>query len=158
MVMNSDALEQWVLVYSTYNLILSWSSGAANVSERERQWYSLLQEWWVVSRMGQVFKKGCCHQSRDLWLLLSQAGYQNLSSVHAHAWSPTCTSSICCATHSYQPCQTRETSKGRNANAGLSASKSPLSNPTIVPVTPSGTMMEHQHLTADMFVITYKTA
>ncbi len=60
--------------------------------------------------------------------------------------------SICCASHPYQPCQTRGTSKARNANAVLSASKKPTTGPTFVPVTPSGTLMKHQYHTADIFV------
>lgn len=65
---------------------------AGRESDRESggPWVSPLQECQEVSRTGQVEKIGWRHQSRDLWLLLSQAGYQNLSSVHAHAWSPTC--------------------------------------------------------------------
>lgn len=47
----------------------------------------------------------------------------------------------------------RQLQKGRNANAVLSASeKLTTAGPTCVPVTPSGTIMEHQHLTADVFV------
>lgn len=99
-------------------------------SKRESGRLSPLQECQEVSWMGQVLTMGCCHQSRDLWPLLSQAGYQNLSSVHAHVWSPTCTlpqhKSICRASHPHRPYQTSRTSKAGKTNDVLSASKNPL--------------------------------
>lgn len=124
MVMINDASEQFVVQGIWYfwkaGLQLLWEIGGD---------FSPLWECQEVSRMGQVLTIGCCHQSRDLWLLLSQAGYQNLSSVPAHVWSPTCAlpqhKSICCASHPYRPYQTKRTSKAGKTNDVLSASKSP---------------------------------
>lgn len=153
MVMNSDAWDQEVLVYSTWNLILSWSSGAANVSGRESDCDSLLYR--NAGRLAGAQDRVLPSKQRSVTAVVTSRVPKPFicpcPRVISHM-CPALAKSICCATHPYQPCQTRETSKGRNANAGLSASESPPPNPTIVPVTPSGTMAEHHHLTADMSV------